>query len=117
MLALRRRDGAAVGLAGLLVEDICGEHRLGVGYILSEEFRGMGYATEAARAMLSHAFRALGAQSVCADIRPENRASIAVARRLGMKPGETFIKQYRGRELPHILFEIAREDFFRREMD
>ena len=112
LLALRREDGAAVGQVGLLSEEILGRRLLCVGYVLAEPFRGMGYATEGARAMLDHAFRVLGAQSVCADIRPENLPSLAVADRLGMTRGESFVKHYRGRDLVHILCEITREEYF-----
>jgi RimJ/RimL family protein N-acetyltransferase len=47
---------------------------------------GRGFATEAARAALAHAFTAMGKTHVISLIRPENAASIRVAERLGERP-------------------------------
>ena len=55
-----------------------------VGWALRREFWGRGYATEAARAALDHAFTELAQTRVISLIRPENARSIAVAARLGM---------------------------------
>jgi RimJ/RimL family protein N-acetyltransferase len=46
---------------------------------------GRGYATEAARPVLDHALTTLGLQEVIADIDPENRASVRVAQKLGLR--------------------------------
>lgn len=45
---------------------------------------GNGYATEAAAAILRHAFHTVGLEKVVADIAPSNVASIRVAEKLGM---------------------------------
>ena len=83
----RLADGAVVGQAGVMTLEFDGGGREpGLGYILSGEHRGAGYATEAARACLDWAFeRIAGAARVIAAILPENRASMAVAERLGMR--------------------------------
>lgn len=109
MLAVERRTGEPVGQIGLLWENIAGEEVWGVGYILLGRFRGMGYATEGARAMAEYAFRHLGAEKLMCDIRPTNTASIAVAKRLGMAETGVFIKHYRGMEMPHLIFELKRK--------
>lgn len=44
---------------------------------------GYGYATEAARAALAHAFTVWRKDRVISIIHPENRASIRVAERIG----------------------------------
>ncbi|MGY1733633.1 GNAT family N-acetyltransferase [Geodermatophilus sp. SYSU D01045] len=56
-----------------------------VGWHLHPECWGRGYATEAARAVVDHAFGA-GVPEVYAVVRPGNEASLAVCRRLGMQP-------------------------------
>jgi RimJ/RimL family protein N-acetyltransferase len=64
-----------------------------VGWALRQEFWGRGYATEAARVALDHAFTELGQTRVISLIRPENARSIAVAARLGMTcDGQTDLK-------------------------
>ena len=71
----------------------------------------MGYATEGARASLAYAFERLGAERVIAEIRPENEASRHVAERLGMKTAGSFIKHYRGKEMPHLIYAVSKEDW------
>lgn len=46
---------------------------MGVAYIFNKACWGKGYATEAAQASVNHAFGALGAEEVIAEIRPENK--------------------------------------------
>jgi [ribosomal protein S5]-alanine N-acetyltransferase len=84
-LALERATGQPVGQAGLLALEIDGVAETGLGYLFHRPFWGRGYATEAAEACLGYAFTALGKPSVVAPIRPENAASLAVARKLGMQ--------------------------------
>jgi RimJ/RimL family protein N-acetyltransferase len=54
-----------------------------VGWTLSREFRGRGYAVEAATAAIDFAFDQLGWSEVIHTIDPQNIASQNVARRLG----------------------------------
>lgn len=63
---------------GGLVEDV------EVGWDLHPDHRGHGYATEAAGLLLGHAFATMGLEVVHAIAYPDNVASIAVMRRLGM---------------------------------
>ncbi len=60
-----------------------------IGWRLVRAAWGRGYATEAARPVLDHAFRTLGLPYVVADIDPANTASIGVARKLGLVPSGT----------------------------
>lgn len=52
-------------------------------WTLAREFWGRGYATEAARRALRHAFEDLGRDHVISLIRPANAPSVRVAERLG----------------------------------
>ena len=62
-----------------------------IGWRLPMAVWGRGYATEAAAAVLRHAFEALGLERVIAEIDGANHASIRVAEKLGMaRAGERF---------------------------
>jgi RimJ/RimL family protein N-acetyltransferase len=54
-----------------------------VGWGIAREFRGKGYAVEAARAAIDWAFATFEIDQVIHSIAPDNTASQAVARRLG----------------------------------
>ena len=61
------------------------ERRVDVGWLLLPEFQSKGYMAEAGRALLRHLFDDLGVHKVEAVIRPENKPSAALARRLGFR--------------------------------
>jgi ribosomal-protein-alanine N-acetyltransferase len=58
---------------------------VGLFWETAPEHRGRGYATEAARALIDHAFTELNLQRVVATTEHQNLASIAVMRKLGMR--------------------------------
>jgi RimJ/RimL family protein N-acetyltransferase len=63
-----------------------------VGWGTAAEFRGKGYAVEAARASIDWSFATFELDEIVHCIDPENSASQAVARRLGAKQeGETML--------------------------
>jgi aminoglycoside 6'-N-acetyltransferase len=64
-----------------------------VGWLLSPNERGKGYATDAARALLRLAFDEIGLHRVYAELDPRNTASIALCERLGMRH-ETHIVEH-----------------------
>jgi RimJ/RimL family protein N-acetyltransferase len=77
-----RTTGALVGRIGLYNPE--GWPGLEVGWLVDRALWGRGLATEGGRAALAYAFRELDADHVISIIRPENRASIRVAEKLGM---------------------------------
>ncbi len=77
-----RRTGVFLGDCGLTYQPVEGSDLVEVGYHVVASQRGMGYATEAARACMEYAFGALGHRSVCSIVDPDNHASIGVASRL-----------------------------------
>ena len=101
-----KQTNEVVGQIGLLKETIEGEAVWGIGYILIRRYCGNGYATEGARTMAEYAFHTLQVPKVVCDIRPMNQASIAVAKRIGMTETGSFLKKYRGKEMPHLIFEL-----------
>ena len=70
-----------VGLCWLSAVDRQAE----IGYMLSPAYHGLGYATEAAAAMVDLAFTGLGAHRVIGRLDARNTASAAVLERLGMR--------------------------------
>ena len=79
-----RGGGRIVGDVGLSVAD--GEPGvIKVGYTIDPAFQGLGYATEAIRALVEYAFEALGAELVRAHASAENAPSIRVAEKVGMR--------------------------------
>jgi RimJ/RimL family protein N-acetyltransferase len=92
----RRTDGVVAGTV-ILVRLPDGDGELEVGWHLHPDSWGQGLASEAARAVLGHAF-GRGVEEVLAVVRPDNTASLAVCRRIGMEPlGRT--DRYYGSEL------------------
>lgn len=89
---LRKEDGAAVGLCGLVKRD--GLDDVDVGYALLPAYRGHGYALESASAVLNLARSAFGLTRVVAIVDPDNADSIRVLERLSM----TFERTVRLRE-------------------
>ena len=84
-----RRGGRIVGDVGLSVAD--GEPGvIKVGYTIDPAFQGLGYATEAIRALVEYAFETLGAELVRAHASAENAPSIRVAEKVGMRLVERF---------------------------
>jgi len=60
-----------------------------IGYVLSRDARGKGYAREGAAASLHFARHTLGRKDVTSIIRPANAGSIRVATSLGAQAAET----------------------------
>jgi RimJ/RimL family protein N-acetyltransferase len=96
------RDGELIGRIGLLNPE--GWPGLEVGWLLSRGAWGHGYATEAARAAMEHAWRELGAQELISLIAPDNTASRRVAQRLGMRA----TRDYDLRGQPVVIHATAR---------
>jgi RimJ/RimL family protein N-acetyltransferase len=95
--AERKEDGVLIGRAGLNVwnpenwtitrlDEAQGPVEIEIAYLFGREYWGRGYATEAATAIRDWALRDLGFERLIALIYPDNVRSIAVARKLGMKP-------------------------------
>jgi RimJ/RimL family protein N-acetyltransferase len=72
---------AFLGLVGFAAPE--GWPGFELAWTLARHAWGNGYATEAARSALAHAFSALQMDRVISLIHPENRASIRVAERVG----------------------------------
>jgi RimJ/RimL family protein N-acetyltransferase len=82
-----------------------------IGYALHTTFRGHGYATEAAAALVETAFTELAVNEVQAQVAPTNTPSRAVLERVGMQPvtdGHIAV-----REASDLAYAIGRDDWDR----
>jgi len=85
--APREDPDACIGFVGLAIPSFLPAvlPAVEVGWRLARPAWGRGLATEGAGAALDHAFGPLSLQSVISVIYPENRRSIRVAEKLGMR--------------------------------
>lgn len=102
--ALFLRDGTFVGYCGIGEQQFCGKKVPEIAYALDRCFWHRGYATEAARKCVDYALGELGYDAVYCMVRDNNKASIAVAERLGMTRCGSVVKCWKGKEMPHIVF-------------
>lgn len=75
-------DGKHIGGVGIYL-DLC-RSTAELGWILNKEYHGMGYATEAARAVFDFAVQQLGVTHFVAHCDSENKASQNVMSKLGL---------------------------------
>jgi ribosomal-protein-alanine N-acetyltransferase len=103
--------GALMGACGL---ELFPEHRRAeLGYWLGRDFRGKGYATEAATAVVGWAFSELGLNRVSAARFGDNDASGRVLEKLGMRQ-EGLLRRhvFRGGEFRDmVMYGLLREEW------
>jgi [ribosomal protein S5]-alanine N-acetyltransferase len=81
---IHRDDKALIGLGGYKGQpDENGS--VEIGYGVAPAYRGKGYATEAAQALIEGAFVHPDVQTVCAHTLAEENHSVAILRKLGME--------------------------------
>ena len=81
--AVEKATGKFVGRIGFTNPE--GWPGFEVGWTISPEFQGRGFATEGGRFLLQYAFDEMGRDHVISVIHPENKPSIRVAEKLGQK--------------------------------
>ena len=106
--------GALVGAAGLHLDRL--HERAELGFWIHRRWRGRGLAREAVRALLDHAFGALGLGRVYAAHYPWNPASGRVLAAAGLRPEGTLRGHYLkdGRRIDAVMFGILREEHLAR---
>ena len=103
-----KENGAMIGQCGLTMQPWKGKEVLEIGYLFERAYWHRGYATEAARACRVYAFDTLNAKEICSIIRDTNTASQNVALRNGMKKTDSWVKHYRGVDMPHDRYVVWR---------
>ena len=118
-VALRKRGRPMVGHAGFHGPPGTSASQkpdaVEIGYTIFEPYRGNGYATEAALALIDWARSERGIEIVIASVSPTNVASLAIVRRLGFVQTGTQWDDEDGEELifelrPRGATETARQD-------
>lgn len=103
-LALRP-GGALVGDIGLRRRDDAPE-LADIGYTLARAHQGRGLASEAVSALISVAAARWGVRRVRATVDARNLASLALARRIGMREVEVLETVWRGEPCVERVFEL-----------
>jgi len=83
-LVARREDGTPLGLCGIMRKPWLDAPDLAYAFV--PEAEGLGYATEAARAVLAEALGSGDLGRVVAVVVPDNRGSMRVLEKLGFHP-------------------------------
>ena len=96
-----KENGELIGQCGLTIQDIPDRQVVEIGYLFRRKYWHRGYATEAAKACREYAFHVLNVEEVFSIIRDTNTASRNVAERNGMEQVGSFVKRYRGVDMPH----------------
>jgi RimJ/RimL family protein N-acetyltransferase len=81
---VEKQTGRLIGDCGVVWQEVEDQMELEVGYHVNRERWNQGFATEAARALIHHAFTDIGVDHVVSMIRPENIASRRVAEKNGL---------------------------------
>lgn len=82
-LAALKGSGTPIGLCGLIKRDTLPD--VDIGFAFLPQYRGQGYAREAAAATLAYARTALGLQRVVAITAPDNADSARLLQHIGLR--------------------------------
>lgn len=106
LIYLRKNNAEPIGFVGLLAtEDARLAPRLLYG--LHPDYWEYGFATEAADAVLNHAFAALNLPKIVSEVDAPNVASVRILEKLGMSQTKKVVVN----DLPLLYFEITRAEF------
>ena len=108
----RKSDRAVMGRVGLINPE--GWPGLEVGWTLGRQYWNHGYATEAAEISLRYAFLTQPVDEVISTIHPENKASQAVARKIGESQGPRMDIALGGHVYTCDVWAITRAEWLRR---
>lgn len=91
-LAVSLNEGQMIGDIGIHFMD---DDQIEIGYTLSPEYQGNGYALEAVKAVINYAFSELKKHRITASVDPDNIQSIKLLERIGFRKEAHFIKSFR----------------------
>ncbi|MDQ0160755.1 GNAT family N-acetyltransferase [Alkalibacillus salilacus] len=93
MVLESKGDNSPIGHAGLVPQTVDGVEELEIGYWVSRDHWGKGYATEAAQALKDYGFNHLDKNRLVSLIQPNNIASKKVADKIGMNFDKEIVLQ------------------------
>jgi len=104
-------DNKLIGDIGIhFLED---EAQTEIGYTLSPNFQGVGFATEAVKAVIRYLFMVLGKHRIIASVDPDNEKSIKLLDKIGMRKEAHFIKSIKinGIWSDDCIYAILKEEY------
>lgn len=93
---------------GIIPVNIKNTDYIEIAYILKQKYLGNGYATEGIDGCISYAFSTLNADKIIAQVIPENKSSIKVLERLGMKLRDEYVRDYGDKKSLHLIYELMK---------
>ncbi|WP_163322924.1 GNAT family N-acetyltransferase [Draconibacterium mangrovi] len=82
LAVVEKNNNELIGDIGIHFID---EQQVELGYTIAKHKQGLGFATEAAKAVIDHLFGELKKHRITASIDPENIASVALLEKLGFR--------------------------------
>lgn len=82
-----------------------------IGFVIADEYRGKGYATEAVGEIIDYAFINFALDHISSSAHPENAVSLRVHEKLGFKvlKETTHFWPNKGHDMPVLLLRLGRE--------
>jgi RimJ/RimL family protein N-acetyltransferase len=110
-LAICLRTGPMIGDIGIhFLED---DAQVEIGYTLSPDYQGRGYAFEAVKAVVNYLFLNLKKHRITASVDPENQKSISLLKKLGFRQEGHFKKSIliRGEWCDDVIYAMLEEEW------
>ena len=108
--AEQKKDGAFVGIMGLILTETGGAKCAELGYLVHPDFQRQGYAYEGAKACMDYAFSELNADYVTAAVAADNLPSIYLAEKLGLFPIQEEVFRNGDQETLYIIYGLNRPE-------
>lgn len=83
MYKVEVKSGDAIGLCGLVKRD--GLDDVDIGFAFLPDYRGQGYALEAAKAVMQDGRERMALQRIVAIARPDNKPSVRLLKKIGLQ--------------------------------
>ncbi|MFC6632735.1 GNAT family N-acetyltransferase [Microbulbifer taiwanensis] len=87
MFRVEHQDGTAIGLCGLVKRD--GLDDVDIGFAFLPDYRGQGYALEAAQAVMQYGREVIGLRRIVAIAQPDNEPSVRLLEKIGLSAEKT----------------------------
>jgi RimJ/RimL family protein N-acetyltransferase len=110
-----KETGGLVGDCALKVDED-EPYRAEIGFTLSREYQGKGFASEAVSLLLDYAFDILGLHRVVAKADCRNAPSVALLERVGMRREGHFIENvwFKGEWADEYLYAVLKDEWLRK---